>query len=290
MPPEELLRPPRRGEGARFFLGTIRGLQDAERPDSDVSSREGPGALASDPDLIRILADVSERRGIRIAALVGALASALWLVAYFLPWIVIPAPQAERVRAQLEPEIEALARTSPEDAKNYRELLHQVTTVGTLAGLDLFHYVRSAYALNRTYQKEAASHALPARSSEVRRAFRAAAWVLAGLPLASVLLLLGLVLGLLRRAGSFALTSLVLVGCTGCALALGWLRVADSLKTDMLWGSGLKLGLGASVAQACAGLFGVTTKNWWRVYVLALLLLAAATAATVAFVAWGWSA
>ena len=122
----------------------------------------------------------------------------------------------------------------------------------------------------------------------VQRAFHAASWVLAALPIGALLLLLGLVLGRLRRAGSVALTCLVLAGCTGCALELGWLRVADSVTTDMLWGSGLKLGLGASVAQACAGLFGVTSRTWWRVYVTALLLLGAATAGFVAYVGQGW--
>lgn len=263
-------------------------MEPPARLDADTSAASDLGALSGDPDLVRILADVSERRGLRIAALVGALASGLWLVAYFLPWILIPAPQRELVRAKLEPEIEALARRSPEDAERYRVLLRQVTDEGTLTGLDLFHYARSAYALNRTYQREATAERTSQRSRVVQRGFHAASWVLAALPIASLLLFLGLVLGRLRRAGSFALTSLVLAGCTGCALALGWLRVADSVYTDMLWGSGLKLGLGASVAQACAGLFGVTTRNWWRVYVTALLVLGAATAGFVAYVGQGW--
>ena len=211
----------------------------------------------------------------RVAAVVGALASALWCVAFFLPWIEIPGPERTRIRNALEPSIEALAEREPEHAERYRILMREVVDTGGLSGLDLYHYARTALELNRSLiGTDAKGHVLD-RPWVVQRALRSAGFLLAALPVLAGLIALHLLANAFRRARSVVLATLVVLGLTGGAVAIAWLRFAESLATGMTTGTGLYLALGASVSMACAGLFGVTSKTWWRVYVLAVVTMGA---------------
>ena len=230
-----------------------------------------PAVVASSPsDPI-----ATGRRAFRVAAFVGALASALWCVSFFLPWIEIPERERARIHAALEPSIESLAVREPEHAERYRILMRQVVDGGGLSGLDLYHYARTALELNRTLiGTDPRGHALE-RPWVVQRALRAAGFLLAALPVLSGLLALHFLAHAFRRARSAILATLVALGLTGGAVAVAWLRFAESLSTGMTTGRGLYLALGASVAQACAGLFGVTTRTWWRVYFIAVITMGA---------------
>jgi hypothetical protein len=234
-----------------------------------------PKTPESPGDAAAAEAERRELPRLRLTAIVGTIASALWLVAFFLPWIVLPPAQRDRVKRVLEPQIDELATRSPTDAENYRLLLNAAVEEGSLTGLDLYHYARSALSLNRTEQGEAPEMHRTERPWVVQRGFRAVAILLAALPLLSLAIFLHFPWSRFRAAGSGVLVSLVLAGFGGGALAITWLLFAEALQSEMLRGDGWRLGLLASVTQALAGLFGVTTKNWWRVYATSILLLGA---------------
>jgi|GEM_PF-3587458 len=224
------------------------------------------------------------------AAVVGLLASLAWAVAYFaLPWITFTPAQGVRVRAALEPELVLLEQRDPETAERYRDLMLDVQDTGALTGRDLHRYARAAAALNRGLQGTPPSGASSERTWVVQRALPFVAAVLAGLPAVSALVVLLLLARGLRTPGTLVLTLLVVVGTVGSALALAWERWADSLATDVPRGAGLSTALAASLAQVSAGMFGVKSKTWWRVYGLALLILAAGAWAGWAHVMRGWS-
>jgi hypothetical protein len=235
------------------------------------------------------VASAPSRHPVRVAAVCGALASALWLVAYFLPWITFTPGDRERMKAAFAPPLERLAATSPEHAERYRLLLAEVEDHGSLAGFDLFHYARSAYALNRELEGDPPPGEVAARAWVVQRSWFAVSAVLALLPLASLTLFLLLVARRLSHPGAAIKTGLVVVGCLGGALAIAWDRIAESHGWDVLRGPGILLGLCAAVGQACAGLFGVSSRNWLRVYGWSLLLLVAIATVAWAYVARGWT-
>jgi hypothetical protein len=230
-----------------------------------------PGFVASGPAPER----ADGRRPLRFAALVGAVASALWVVAFFLPWVEFPDGDRVRIRAALEPSIESLSTREPEHAERYRILLKQVVDEGHLTGLDLHHFARSALALNRTLiGTDPGGHDLD-RPWVVQRALQSAEFGLLALPILGAFVALLLLARGFRRIGSPILALLVVLGLVATAVAVAWLRFGESLSTGIGPGDGIRLALGASVAQACAGLFGVTAKTWWKVYAVALLVTGA---------------
>jgi hypothetical protein len=234
-------------------------------------------------------ASASPRHPVRVAAVVGALASALWLVAYFLPWITFTEHDRERVAAAFSPRIEALSATSPEQAERYRLLLAQVKDHGSLAGLDLYHYARTAHPLNVELEGDPPPGETTARPWVVQRSWLALTVLLAVLPIASLALLLLLLARRLSHPGAAIKTGLVVVGCLGSALAIAWDRIAESHGWDVLRGPGIPLGLGAAIGQTCAGLFGVSSRNWLRVYGWSLLLLGSIATVAWAYVMRGWT-
>lgn len=218
--------------------------------------------------------EAPSRPRLRIAAMAGALSCFAWCVAFFLPWIVFPPAERVRIRDALAPDIEALPPGQSAHAERYRILLGTILDDGGLSGLDLFHYARSALALNEELLGPQPPEVRTERPWVIRRMFRGAAWVLAALPILSLLLGLHFTLHGLRRARAPVLILATVLGCAGGAIAISWLTFSESLAAGARTGFGLRAVLAASVAQACVGLFGVTSRNWWIVYLgVAITLL-----------------
>jgi hypothetical protein len=199
-----------------------------------------------------------KRPRLRLTAFVGFVASLLVVVAWFLPWVVVPPVDRVRLRAELGPRIEALAREAPREAEGARALLDHIADQGDLSGLDLFHYLRRALALHAHYEGAEPASEVTGGPWVVRRAFRLAAFVLAAVPLLCAVLVLVVLSGGFRRVESRTLTALVVTGCTGGAVAIAWLRVAESLSWDVL-GNGVRLamarrpGRGSSASPGARG-------------------------------------
>ena len=226
------------------------------------------------------------RARFRLTAVSGILAAAALVASYFLPWIVIPEAERPRLHAALAPGIDEESAAHPALADQHKILLAQVDK-GRLTGLDLFLYARSSWALNRLLEGADPLDRADPRPWVVQRTFLLAAIVFAVLPVSALVAVIALLLGRFRRVGAPTLALLIVSGGIGAALTTAWLRFWIALSDAALIGDGLKLALGASVAQTLVGLLGVTTRTWWRVYVGSLASLGVLGALAWAYLARG---
>jgi hypothetical protein len=213
----------------------------------------------------------------------AALASAALVASYFLPWVEIPEASRPRVAAGSEAGIHDL---EPEDAalaERARSLVRAIAERGELTGIEVFQYARFGHDLNAHLKGDPPAASREDREWMVSRAYALGAVVLGVLPLAAVGLVLLFALQRFRKAGTVALVVLVLAGCLGAAVTLGWLRFTQALQAEVFTGFGMRLALAASVLQACIGLVGVDTRNWWRVYASSI-----ASVALFGLLAWAY--
>jgi hypothetical protein len=230
---------------------------------------------------------------VRLAALAGAIASAVLVAAFFFPWIRIPEADRGRLRDVLKPGLEDLKRTHPHLTHGFEVVLSEIETTGSVSGVDLFVYSRAAREINKALlEGSGGEDSKPRRAPDdlalavrARRAFTTASIVLVALPVAALLLTVHFVAHGFRRARSPTLILLTVAGFVGMALAISWLRFAHSLGVVRAFtGDGLRATLGASVAQLACGVFGVTGRNWWRVYVGSLVTFFALSIVAYAYV------
>jgi hypothetical protein len=212
------------------------------------------------------------RARFRLTAVSGILAAATLVASYFLPWVVIPPPQAARIEAAYAKPVEDLRAARPDLADGYRMLLEEVRK-GRLTGLDVYLFARTSRELNLFLEGVDPRDATDAGSWMVQRSFVLAVVVFAVLPIGSVLAVVLLLLGRFRRVGGPTLVLLIVAGVIGTALTTAWMRFWPAFFGAASVGLGMKVALGASVAQTLVGLLGVTTKTWWRVYVGSLFAL-----------------
>jgi hypothetical protein len=205
-------------------------------------------------------------RRLRLTAVCAAAASALLVASYALPWIELPQEERQRIDRTIRPRIEELRGDQPELAAALAELEKSAVERGHLTGVDVYRYARNAHALNRSLTGQAPPDASEDRPWQVQRALFLGEVVLVALPFAAGALVLLFLVQRFRRADAAPLTLLVLTGCVGAAMALAWMRFAESLGAELFTGLGLRLALAATLLQASIGLVGVTKRNWWRVY------------------------
>ncbi len=212
-----------------------------------------------------------------VLALFGSLAI---VAAFFLPWIGM----TDDVRRELNlsrPDLERMereikAQTGDERAGRAMRLL---LDGGSPNGLDWV-------ALLGFVVRRADDEALAPRERRVFEvsldALRALPWVAGGLAL--LLLLLRL-----RPMAAPLLACLFAVGLVlGGLGGLLWLGASQKAKEAAgqgeLLGLGLKLMAGGGGAVFLASLFGVRAENWWKAYLLGLLLVAGMATAAVLYI------
>jgi hypothetical protein len=205
-------------------------------------------------------------RRLRLTAVCAALASALLVASYAMPWIEFPAEERERIGKAIAPGIRELPADQKDLAEEYRDLSREVVERGRFTGVDVYRYARNAHALNLLYQGAAPTDQADERTWQLQRALKVGQLVLGALPFAAVGLVLVFAVQRFRRAGTAALTLLVLAGCVGAAMVLAWMRFAEGFGVEVLTGLGMRLALAATLLQASIGLVGVSRRNWWRVY------------------------
>ena len=93
------------------------------------------------------------------------------------------------------------------------------------------------------------------------------------------------------KAGAYGLTAKTCQFCPAPQVeAASTAGAGDALLGGVLaaMAAGILVALIAAVAQACAGLFGVSSRNWWRVYASSILVLGAIALLSWAYVTEGW--
>jgi hypothetical protein len=224
-----------------------------------------------------------ERARVRWAALFGCLGCVVIVAAWFLPWIHVPEGDRRRVLDALRPRVEALPKQgeAADHAARFGVVEESVER-GHFTGLDLFHYLRSAWALNRWYVGPEPRDATGGQWW-TQRTLLLGAVLLAALPAVALLMTSYFLTHGFRRAASPMLILMTLVGVGAGMATIGWLRFTDLAFLPLPAGIGLQATAGAAVVLALAGVFGVTSRNWWRVYAGAAVTLGA-----IAVLAWAY--
>jgi len=223
---------------------------------------------------------------VRVTSVVGALASAAIVVAFFLPWLHVPPDQARRYLERMEERFEKPLQPVPEGVseRDWLRLARIAAEEGSVSGLDIFYWARLARSTADAYGRaEGAEPDEP--PAKLSRVVRLVGIVLAALPVAALLLALYFVVQRLRRAHSPTLVLAVLSGVVAIAVPAAYSILESGLAVRTRPAVGLHVLGAAGPALLLAGVFGVRLRNWWRVFLGAL-----AVGGGLVLLAWAWVA
>lgn len=222
---------------------------------------------------------------LRVTGVAGALAALAIGASFFLDWVTVEPELARHLRADID---RALARadTTAATERDIESIADTLVANSALSGTDLIHWVRTAHSYNVDLDEEAAKTAPVPRG--MQRRLQVARVVLYGLPLAGFLLGAYFLFHRFRRVASPILILSLLTGMLAVFLA-GALDYGHALVRRTLGGAADQIDLGVGVLVllaggtllALAGVFGVSARNWLRVYAGSAL-----TAAGLGVVAW----
>ncbi len=212
------------------------------------------------------------RGRIRLTSLAGTTAALLLGICFFLDWIEVDPRLGGVFRDGIDQAVAESDPPSPVETE-FQKLGATLESQGALTGMDLIHWVRTAGAYGASLDgRERAADAPTQR-----------AWIVARL-LLNVLLFVAFLLATyfvfhgFRRVTSPVLILCILVGALAVVLA-GALHYAQDLVQDALGSAadGIATGPGAKVlllggaGLVLAGTFGVSGRNFYRVYAGAAL-------------------
>lgn len=221
---------------------------------------------------------------IRITSLVGTLASAAIVVAFFLPWLSVETERAQRYLDRMEERFEDPVHPVPAGVskRDWLRLAALAAEQGYVSGLDVFYWARMAGRTAEAYGRaESADPDEP--PATLSRAIHVVAIVLAVLPLVALLIALVFVVQRFRRAHSPMLVLAVLSGATAIAVPAAYSILEKGLDVRSEAAVGLHILGIAGPLLLLAGVFGVRLKNWWRVFMGAVIV-----GGGLALIAWAW--
>lgn len=218
-----------------------------------------------------------------MTGLAGALAALCVGVSFFLPWVLIEPERAQQFLEAVNRDLDA-RETPPAGGEAFREIAQSMVDEGTLRGADLIRWVRTA----QTFSAELDATMNPGvEAGAHQRRLELLRILLYGIPIGAFLLAAYFLFHRFRRARAPVLILCILVGVAAVVLA------ATCRFTHTFIGQALREGTSSSglghgwmallaggAVLGVAGFFGVSTRNWFRVYVAS-----AATMAALAFLA-----
>lgn len=210
------------------------------------------------------------RGRVRLTSVAGAVASACLVLALFLDWVVVEPPLAQQFRADVTKALDDAEATSAA-RDDLRRLADTLAERHGLAGTDFILWVRSARAY--TAERAAERPVADPVDQQTQRRLHLARILLYALPLAGFVLAAYFLVHRLRRARSPMLILCALTGALGILVAGGFdfvhhvlIATLGQAAVGVQLALGVWLMLGAGAVLLLVGLFGVTKKNWFRVY------------------------
>jgi hypothetical protein len=242
-----------------------------------VEGRGYPGRFMDEPsDQKRAGPQVEDRpevpsrpRGrVRITSLAGTVSALLMGLCFFLNWVEVSPRLGEAFRDGIEEAVAEKDEKSPVE-EDFQALADTLASEGALTGMDLIHWVRTAGAFGREIKGPREREA----DAPTQRALVVARLLLNGLLFVGFLLAAYFVFHGFRRVTSPVLILCILVGTSAVVLA-GGLHYAHHLVLDALGSAadGVANGIGSKVlllggaGLVLAGVFGVSARNFVRVY------------------------
>jgi hypothetical protein len=240
----------------------------------------------SAPDPVPDPAAVARGR-VRLTSVVGAVASACLCASFFLPWVRVDDAVAEEFHATMQREAQA-GDTPSAGARAFLALSTDLRHDHVLRGIDLITWVHASQAVSRDLDR-ASNPGLHAGAHE--RRLTLVEVLLFGMPLAAFGLCAHFLVHRFRRARAPVLVLCLLTGLA--AVVTAWVfdftqrfsaavsqGAASNLGAGWHLGAGWACLLAGGATLGLAGIFGVRTGNWLKVYVVS-----GATAAGLALLA-----
>lgn len=219
----------------------------------------------------------------RLTAVVGAIAAAAMVAAFFLPLFTVDATEAGRLADRIESDV---TRRSRDDAmaKDFASVFRTVTDQGHVTPADLVHYARVTREQRDNLVRDRAVDApAPARETPFDRLLILLIVFCAAPPVGGLLLCGYFLFHGLRRAKSPMLVLALIVGVLGAAFPVAHQYARFEVQPYLGRSLGFWVQLGASATLLLVALFGVRWTNWWRVYAVGALMLACIGAAAFAY-------
>jgi hypothetical protein len=212
---------------------------------------------------------------VRVTGVVGALASLGLATCFFLDWIRVEPGMGARLRTVVHDALDGVEATTAAQ-EGLEDLAATLAAEGALTGADLIHWSRTAEALNEEFDDRAAAPAAVAR-----RYVALLRTVLYALPTIGLLLGCYFLFHRFRRATSPVLILALVTGAVAVTLAGGLDYAHARLQSTIVDAAhGVRLGLGVAcllgsgTLLVLVGIFGVTARNWFRVYAGSVLMAA----------------
>ncbi len=221
---------------------------------------------------------------VRLAAVAGTVAAALLIAAFFLPFLEVDAADAGRLAEHITAET---ARRSVDAGigEDFAAVFESVAAQGYMTLADVVHYARTAGPERDNVIYDGARSGSSA--DPAARRFERLLWILlllaAAPPLGGLALACYFVYHGWRRARSPMLIFAFVIGVMGAAIPAAYQYARYELQPHLVptWGFGLALA--GALGLVLVAVFGVTIKNWWRVYLGGLLTLAGLAAVCLAY-------
>lgn len=220
----------------------------------------------------------------RLAAVAGTCASALLAVAFFVSFLDVDRAQAARLAERIKADT-ARRSVDRELGADFARVFETVASQGFMTLADLVHYARTA-GLERDNVIYGGARSGRAGDADAP-GFDRLLWLLlllaAAPPLGAVLLAGYFTYHGWRRARSPMLILALVVGAMGLVFPLAYQYARYELEPHLVPAIGFWCQLAGGAGLVLVALFGVSIRNWWRVYVGGVL-----TVVCLALIAWAY--
>ncbi len=246
------------------------------------------GAATTPPEKPPPPASPASPGRLRVTGVVGALAAVCVAGSFFLPWVHIGPVRAQQFLDAVNRDLRAREEAQeppPAGGEDFHALGLTMVRERGLKGVDLIRWVRAA----RTFSAQLdATDNRGVDADRHQRRLQLMRWLLYGIPIGALLLAAHFLFHRFRRARWPVLVLCILVGVAAVVLAatcqfthsfLGQALHEGAPRSGM--GGGWLLLLWGGAFLGLAGFFGVTARNWFRVYVAS-----AATMTALGFLAY----
>lgn len=220
----------------------------------------------------------------RVAAVAGTVAGALLVTAFFVPYFGLDAADAGRLAEHIAAET-AKRSVDVELGRDFTRVFEAAAQQGYVRLADIVHYARTAGRQrdNVIYGGERSGRARDRGAPGFERLLWLMLLLAAAPPLGAALLGVYFVYHGWRRARSPMLILALLVGAAGLVFPAAYQYARYELAPHLVPATGYWFAVAGAAGLALVALFGVTLRNWWRVY-----LGGAVTALGLALVAWAY--
>jgi len=201
----------------------------------------------------------------RLSAVFGSIFGIVLFAACFVPWVKVDLTQAERVHKAVALEITGVSEPT-RATKDFAQVFETLGETASLSGVDLFQWCRAARGYRENIRAGEGGQHVGDLTPQIDRALLLFAIALASIPIGGLLLALYFLIHRFRRNRSPVLILAALIGALAMTIAGAYERIISPIHDAVQPGVGFPLLLVGGAGFLLVATFGVTRRNFWRVY------------------------